>query len=640
MMNILRRFRESDNLLIALVCAANVLFHLLLREYGYHGDELYYCSIADGFSFSNLDMPPVAPLYLKLFLTLFGHSLAIVHLASSVAGSVVIALTCLIARELGGGRYAVVMTGIFTLFSSLVIFGSLYTYDCVSFILWIGTFYLIVRMLNGASQRLWLWAGMLMGLGFLTKMTILFLGTALFITLWLVRERRWYRQPWIWLGALLAFLCSLPIVLWQWEHGWYLLQYLSGYSGRTTHESPVFDFIWSQILPNNLFAFPVWMAGLGAFLFARSWKRYRLFGVFYVIVSALMFALGGHFYFMVPVYALLIAAGSIVLERWIEGHMTTGRLQAWRLGVLAGYVLLSIPFLPMLVPVLSVEQLIPYIRSVGVIARNIKTEDNVLDNLPQHFAQRFGWDHMAQSMAGVYHDTEGRSGAPVQIVAGSYTLASAVHVYKKQYNLAEPLCPQGWFYFEGTRKNVFLDECVTIGCSRQSLMSIYRTVEGKGVFNDTLSMPGERNDSIYVCSGPKVDLSRYWRIIWRMDQEFDEVLRTRGIQAAVTCFRDRRRLDSSSVLFTEQQMNRLGYDYLAKHMVKEAILLFQLNTEAYPDAFNTYDSLGEALMAAGDYSAAEFNYSQSIRLNPMNDNGRKKLDELKRVANARKGNAF
>jgi len=340
------------------------------------------------------------------------------------------------------------------------------------------------------------------------------------------------------------------------------------------------------------------------------------------------------------VYALLIAAGSIVLERWIEGHITTGRRQAWRLGVLAGYVLLSIPFLPMLVPVLSVEQLIPYIRSVGVIARNIKTEDNVLDNLPQHFAQRFGWDHMAQSMAGVYHDTEGRSGAPVQIVAGSYTLASAVHVYKKQYNLAEPLCPQGWFYFEGTRQNVFLDECVTIGCSRQSLMSIYRTVEGKGVFNDTLSMPGERNDSIYVCSGPKVDLSRYWRIIWRMDQEFDEVLRTRGIQAAVTCFRDRRRLDSSSVLFTEQQMNRLGYDYLAKHMVKEAILLFQLNTEAYPDAFNTYDSLGEALMAAGDYSAAEFNYSQSIRLNPMNDNGRKKLDELKRVANARKGNAF
>ena len=65
--------------------------------------------------------------------------------------------------------------------------------------------------------------------------------------------------------------------------------------------------------------------------------------------------------------------------------------------------------------------------------------------------------------------------------------------------------------------------------------------------------------------------------------------------------------------------------------MKEAILLFRLNTEAYPDAFNTYDSLGEALMAAGDYTASAFNYAKSVQLNPMNENGRRKLDELKRL---------
>lgn len=218
-MSTLRGLWRSDGLLIALVCVANVLFHLSLRHYGYHGDELYYASIADGFSWSNLDMAPMAPLYLKLFLALFGHSLTVVHLASSVSGSLVILLTCLITREMGGGRYAVLMTGIFTALSGAVIFGSLYTYDCVSFVLWSGTFYLIARMINGASQRLWLAAGLLMGMGFLTKLTILFLGTTLFISLWLVPERRWYRQPWVWLGALLAVLCSLPIVLWQWRHG-------------------------------------------------------------------------------------------------------------------------------------------------------------------------------------------------------------------------------------------------------------------------------------------------------------------------------------------------------------------------------------------------------------------------------------
>jgi hypothetical protein len=469
-----------------------------------------------------------------------------------------------------------------------------------------------------------------MGLGFLTKMSILFLGTALFLSLWFVPERRWYREPWIWLGALLAVLCSLPFILWQWSHGWYLIEYYSGYAGRTTHPSPVFDFIWSQILPNNLFAFPVWAVGLGALLFARSWKPHRLCGVLYAFVLALMAALGGQFYFMVPVVIFLIAPGSVVLERWLESHVAIARRRVWQWAIPSTYVILSLPLLPLFVPVLPVEQLVPFIRSTRVIAGNIKTEDNELDNLPQHFAQRFGWEHMAQVVAGVYHDVQARSGTSVQIVAGSYTQASALHVYRERFGLPEPLSPNGWFYFEATRRNVFTDRCVTIGLPRTSLMSIYRFVEGRGVFTDTLSMPSERNDSVYVCSGAKVDLSKYWRVVSRIDEDFDRVLRTRGIQAAVTYFRKRRRLDSSSVLFTEQQMNRLGYDYLAKHMVKEAILLFQLNTEAYPDAFNTYDSLGEALMAAGDYTAAAVNYSQSLQLNPMNANGRKKLDELKR----------
>ena len=177
-------FRLSPESLIILSFAlANVLFHLLLPEYGYHRDEMYYVAIADGFSFANLDMPPVSPLYLKLFLVLFGHSLKVVHLAASVCGALVIVFASLIAKELGGRRYALVLTGTLLLWSGIVIFGSLYTYDAVSFVLWAAVLYLITRMLNGASQRLWLLAGLLLGLGMLTKLTILFLGLAIFLAL-------------------------------------------------------------------------------------------------------------------------------------------------------------------------------------------------------------------------------------------------------------------------------------------------------------------------------------------------------------------------------------------------------------------------------------------------------------------------
>ena len=119
------RFRLTPEvLIIACFALANIVFHLLLPEYGYFRDEMYYVAIADGFSFSNLDMPPGSPLSLKLFLLLFGHSLKVVHLAASACGSMVIVFGCLIAKEFGGKRYAMVLTGTFLMFSGLMIFGS------------------------------------------------------------------------------------------------------------------------------------------------------------------------------------------------------------------------------------------------------------------------------------------------------------------------------------------------------------------------------------------------------------------------------------------------------------------------------------------------------------------------------------
>ncbi len=76
-------------------------------------------------------------------------------------------------------------------------------------------------------------------------------------------------------------------------------------------------------------------------------------------------------------------------------------------------------------------------------------------------------------------------------------------------------------------------------------------------------------------------------------------------------------------------MNSLGYAYLNRKQVKEAISLFRLNVEAYPGSFNVYDSLGEALMADHQYDVAVRNYERSVELDPGNDNARKKLEELK-----------
>jgi hypothetical protein len=52
--------------------------------------------------------------------------------------------------------------------------------------------------------------------------------------------------------------------------------------------------------------------------------------------------------------------------------------------------------------------------------------------------------------------------------------------------------------------------------------------------------------------------------------------------------------------FSEPELNTLGYELLGAGRVAEAVEIFKLNVEMFPEAFNAYDSLGEAYAAAGD----------------------------------------
>ena len=634
------RFRLTPEvLIIACFALANIVFHLLLPEYGYFRDEMYYVAIADGFSFSNLDMPPGSPLYLKLFLLLFGHSLKVVHLAASACGSMVIVFGCLIAKEFGGKRYAMVLTGTFLMFSGLMIFGSLYTYDDPTFVLWTAVLYLIVRMLKGSDQRLWLVVGVLLGLGMMTKLTILFLGLTIFLSLWMIRERSWFARPWIWLGAGIALLCALPYVIWQGGHGWYFLSYATTYAGRTTHASPVLEFLWNQVLPNNIALLPVWMLGLVLLLFARGWSTFRFFGYGYIVLCVTLFFLGGQFYFMMAIYSVLVAAGSVWIEQWFDRRSRAGspRLTA-RVALPAAFVLLSLPALPFAVPLLPVDTLIRYLQPVGVNA-GVKTEDRHITDLPQHVADRFGWEEMARDVAAVYHQEQDASPYLVGVTTGNWGEASALHVYRTEFGLPEPITGDGWYYFEALRRGVFPARYVAIGVSYARLQSVFEHVELRAVFTNPHCMPDENNNSIYYCSTPRFDLRKYWIVMRKMDSGFEGILRSGGVDRALDYFHAQRSKDPGAVLFSEQQMNSLGYAYLNRKQVTEAKTLFGMNVEAYPGSFNVYDSLGEALMADHQYPPAVRSYTRSIELNPGNENGRKKLQELKALMAGQAGHS-
>ena len=98
--------------------------------------------------------------------------------------------------------------------------------------------------------------------------------------------------------------------------------------------------------------------------------------------------------------------------------------------------------------------------------------------------------------------------------------------------------------------------------------------------------------------------------------------------AAISEYREKRKALPASSILNEVEMNRLGYSLLQKQKVKEAIEIFKMNVEDFPESSNTYDSLGEAYMINGDKELAIKNYQKSIELNPNNSNGIEMLKKL------------
>ncbi len=111
--------------------------------------------------------------------------------------------------------------------------------------------------------------------------------------------------------------------------------------------------------------------------------------------------------------------------------------------------------------------------------------------------------------------------------------------------------------------------------------------------------------------------------------EFARTLIKEGAAAAIQKYHQMREKLAAQDIVEEYFMNGIGYVFLRKKQYQDAIQIFKLNVEAYPESFNVYDSLGEAYMENGDRELAIKNYEKSLELNPENENGKKMLKKIK-----------
>lgn len=322
--------RPATGWLVALAALSFVAHMLVAGNDGYFRDELYY--IADGHHLQAgyVDQPLLMGWLAALLRVTVGDSLVAIHVIPALACALLVVLTGLMARELGGGRGAQIVAGVAAVCTlDFMATGSLFSMDVLDQLWWALASLLLLRLLRRDVPRLWLFIGLVVAVALLTKLTILFFGLGLLLALLVTPERRYLRTPWPWVAAAIAVVGLLPDLIWNAVNGWPTVEFYHHYSGAGS--TVPLAFFAAQLGQMNPLAVPLAAAGV-VFYVHRTGARYRLLGWTVVFVYVLLTILRTKPYFLAPAYPILFAAGAVVVERL--------RLRPWLAWMRPAYVAL------------------------------------------------------------------------------------------------------------------------------------------------------------------------------------------------------------------------------------------------------------------------------------------------------------
>ena len=272
---------------LVLLCAAKLLLHVFtsVRHYGYFRDELYYLDMARHLDWGYVDAAPLIALYAKVGL-LLGGSLAALRMIPALAGTAVVATTMFLARELGANRYGQFLAGLpILLCPSMLIMDSIMTMNAVEPLIWTGALLVVARILRTSDSRLWLWFGVLCGIGLENKHSTLSFGFAVTVAL-LLTQRREFARRWIWIAGAIAIALFLPNLVWQINHHFPTVEDLANVrrEGKNVILPPL-AFVKEQILDMHPILLPVWLTGVIWLIRERRWRVLGLtFVVFFVLI--------------------------------------------------------------------------------------------------------------------------------------------------------------------------------------------------------------------------------------------------------------------------------------------------------------------------------------------------------------------
>jgi len=481
------------------IAAAVALVHLLTNgRYGFHRDELQVLSDARHLDWGFVPYPPFTPFVERIGLSLFGLSLVGLRLFSVIAQALLIIVAGLMARELGGGRLAQVTAALAVALAPLAQFeGTEFQYTTFDNLWWVLIAYFVIRLLRTEDPRWWLAIGATIGVGFETKYTMGFFVCGVMGGVVLTHTRRYLASGWLWGGVALAVVIFLPNLIWQFRHEFISLHFLQHIHARDVGEGRANGFLRSQFRScTNLFAAPLWIAGLLCYLRDR---RYRMLAWMYMIPLVLYVVGKGRGYYLGAAYPMLIAMGAVVGARWVESLPAIPR-RAMEAVFFTGLMTVGVYASTIVLPLASSGALMKF----------------ALENNGD-LREEIGWDELVRAVAGIRDSLPPEQQASVGVLVGNYGEQGAIEILGPAYHLPPPISRTNSAWLRGYPEPQ-PTTLIVVGWSQEE-REAFTSCRLAGHNGNALGVENEESEDhpdIFVCGPPR----KPWRQFWAEHQGF------------------------------------------------------------------------------------------------------------------------
>lgn len=493
----------------ALLAGIAALLHALpLANYGYLGDELYFIECSKHLAWGYADQPPLVALC-ALLSAPFGYSLFVLRLFPALAAVGTVWLSTRLVREWGGGTFAALLAGSATmLVPAYLLLGNTLTTTSFEPFSWTLLIYLLVRLIDSRDERYWAGIAATFTFGMYGKYAMFLLAAAVFVGLLATPQRSLLRSRWFFASFAVAATLIAPNAWWQASHGFPFFGVLHGdFVHRHAFSSGVMleykdiglnaaAFLAEQALYTAPLCVPVWIAGL---IFVARNAKLRWLGVAYALLLIVSIALAAKGYYIIGIYASLIAAGSVALERIL-------RTFPLRSAAFAVFLIGTVPLLPISLAILPIGTFINYTQMLGLTGRD-GTQPKLVQPL---YAEEFGWQSLTQSVAAVYNGLPPKQRARTGIFADTYEEAGALAFFGPRYGLPPVIGSHNNFYLWGPGPYDGSSLIVVGATQAETVRKLFRHMHLIATATSPYKWVLQGPDPIYLCTDPIAPLPVIW----------------------------------------------------------------------------------------------------------------------------------